>query len=457
MTTWYKQLPSIFYSELELAPFHGANLFLWNTNVAELFGVGAFDLTEVKSGIAMAYAGHQFGHLNMLGDGRAMLISELSNSENNLYDLHLKGSGPTLYSRRGDGWATRSSMVREFIVSECMHELCVPTSRSLFVYDTNQMVHRQQLERGGILGRISKSLIRVGTFEFANYMTSKEELKIFTDHTIHRLFPEILSLENPYLELLRVVRDRQIDLIVHWMRIGFIHGVMNTDNMSIVGETIDYGPCAFLNAYNENQVYSSIDREGRYAFGRQPAIAQWNLWAFAHTLLPLIHEQEQVALEMAKEVVAEFPILFDKAYYNMMCLKLGVKFNNENEEKKFVEETLTMLQERQLDYTVFFRELTHINKRHSNFFNEIGIHDWLLKWSEKRDNSAFSLQAMKRVNTNAIPRNAWVEKLVRHENPSEIQLALESFKRACHSETKAIEFEREFLHDTEAYQTFCGT
>ena len=155
MITWYKQLPSIFYSELELTPFHGANLFLWNTNVAEQFGAGAFDLSEVKTGIAMAYAGHQFGHFNLLGDGRAMLISELRNSENNVYDLHLKGSGPTLYSRRGDGWATRSSMVREFIVSECMHELGVPTSRSLFVYDTNQLVHRQQLERGGILGRIS--------------------------------------------------------------------------------------------------------------------------------------------------------------------------------------------------------------------------------------------------------------------------------------------------------------
>jgi len=455
MITWYKQLPSIFYSELELTPFHGANLFLWNTNVAEQLGVGAFDLSEAKTGIAMAYAGHQFGHFNLLGDGRALLIDELSNSENVLYDLHLKGSGPTPYSRRGDGWATRSSMVREFIVSECMHELGVPTSRSLFVYDTNQMVHRQQLERGGILGRISKSLIRVGTFEFANYMTSKEELKIFTDQTIQRLYPEIKSKENPYLELLRVVRDKQIELIVHWMRIGFIHGVMNTDNMSIVGETIDYGPCAFMNAYNENQVYSSIDHEGRYAFGRQPAIAQWNLWAFAHSLLPLIHEQELVALEMAREIISAFPDLFGHAYYKMMCAKLGLKFNGEDEKKSFVEETLAMLQAHSLDFTQFFRNRTH--QINSDLQTHEDMLNWHQRWSALKDDSTATLEGMRAANPNAIPRNAWVEKLVRNENPSEIQLALESFKRACHSETKAIEFEREFLHDTEAYQTFCGT
>ncbi len=455
MITWYKQLPSIFYSELELAPFHGANLFLWNTNVAEQLGVGAFDLSEVKSGIAMAYAGHQFGHLNVLGDGRAMLIDEMINSENVLYDLHLKGSGPTRYSRRGDGWATRSSMVREFIVSECMHELGVPTSRSLFVYDTNQMVQRLQLERGGILGRISKSMVRVGTFEFASYMTSKEELKIFTDQTIQRLYPEIKSKENPYLELLRVVRDKQIELIVHWMRIGFIHGVMNTDNMSIAGETIDYGPCAFMNAYNENQVYSSIDREGRYAFGRQPAIAQWNLWAFAHSLLPLIHEQELVALEMAREIISAFPDLFGHAYYKMMCAKLGLKFNGENEKKSFVEETLAMLHSHSLDFTQFFRNRTH--QINSDLQTHEDMLNWHQRWSALKDDSTAALEGMRAANPNAIPRNTLIEALVQRVDSSEIYEALEAFKRATHSVNEAIEFEKDYLHDAVSYQTFCGT
>jgi len=455
MTAWYKQLPSIFYSELELEPFPDAQLFLWNTNAAEQLGVGVFDLSEVKSGIAMAYAGHQFGHFNLLGDGRAMLIEEFRNKENEWYDLHLKGSGPTRYSRKGDGWATRSSMVREFIVSECMHELGVPTSRSLFVYDTNQMVQRQQLEPGGILGRISKSLIRVGTFEFAQYMTSIEDLKFFADHTIQRLYPKIQSVENPYLELLRVVRDRQIELIVHWLRIGFIHGVMNTDNMSIAGETIDYGPCAFLNTYHANQVYSSIDRDGRYAFGRQPAIAQWNLWSFAHSLLPLIHEQEQIALEMAREEIEAYPKLFGQAYYKMMYSKLGLKFDGDESKSIFVEDTLALLQRHKLDYTQFFRNRTH--HLNADLHTHTDIQHWHQRWCALKDDSEASLEAMKVANPNAIPRNAWVEALVRSVDSSKIYDALAAFKRATISVDDAIEFEKDYLHDPAAYQTFCGT
>jgi len=462
MIEWYKKLPQVFYSEVNSVPFRGSEIFLWNEDLGKQFAISACDLKQEHAGLAMAYAGHQFGHFNLLGDGRAMLLNEVKDKNKVLFDLHLKGSGPTPYSRRGDGLASRSAMVREFIVSECMHALGIQTSRSLFVIDTHETIVRQNIEQGGVLGRLSKSLIRVGTFEFARAVSSAAEFKIFADSTIERLYPELCSQENPYLELLRRVRDEQIALVVQWMRVGFIHGVMNTDNMSIAGETIDYGPCAFLNAYDENKVYSSIDRDGRYAFGRQPAIAQWNLWAFAHSLLPLIHEKEQVALEMAREVIAEFPDIFAQAYYTMMCSKLGMTYTGEEKKKVFVEETLSFLQSNEIDYTEFFRGLTH--NREFQFKPNIAakFEPWKMAWNALRlDNQWTHVQSEKIMlasNPNAIPRNAWVEEMIHvSRSAEEIQEALVSFKHALNSYEFALEFEKEYRTDRAEYQTFCGT
>ena len=297
--------PQIIYYNMSLAKELGLE-FLSEEKVAVAEYLSGNKIPEGATPISQAYAGHQFGHFTMLGDGRAVLLGEQINQNNQRYDIQLKGSGQTPYSRSGDGRATLSSMLREYIISESIHHLGIPTTRSLAVIQTGEKVYRETVNDGAVLTRIASSHIRVGTFEYVINSCSKEDLEIFIKYVIDRHYPEISDTDNPSLGLLKVVMHKQIDLIVHWIRVGFIHGVMNTDNMSIAGETMDYGPCAFMNTYNPKTVFSSIDINGRYAFGNQSTIAHWNLTVFASTLLPLISKNKEKAIQLANDILNKF-------------------------------------------------------------------------------------------------------------------------------------------------------
>ncbi|MFQ3575636.1 MAG: protein adenylyltransferase SelO family protein, partial [Cytophagales bacterium] len=336
--------------------------------------------------------------------------------ENQKVDVQLKGSGETPYSRRGDGKATLRSMLREYIVSEAMFGLNIPTTRSLAVVKTGDEVYREYIHEGAVLTRIAQSHIRVGTFEFATRNLNKEEFKTFADYVIERHFPELSGLENPYLELLKSVMFKQIDLIVEWMRVGFIHGVMNTDNMSIAGETIDYGPCAFMNAYHPETVFSSIDKQGRYSFGNQPGIAQWNIAVFAGSLLPLIDEDSEKALSAAQAVVNQFPAIFQNRWMKMMGKKMG--FNSMGEkEQKLVVEFLELLQECKADYTNSFLflmgfELTGIEALKSNERFLIWKEKWKNEVMDSKTGELMNGDDMKKSNPKIIPRNHLVENVL---------------------------------------------
>lgn len=274
--------------------------------------------------LAQAYAGHQFGHFNMLGDGRALLYGEQITPDGERFDIQLKGSGKTPYSRGGDGRAGLGPMLREYIISEAMHGLGIPTTRSLSVVTTGESIIRETLQQGAVMTRIATSHIRVGTFQFAATYGTYEDLQALADYTINRHYPALEEKENKYLLFLEEVTKRQASLIAKWQLVGFIHGVMNTDNMSISGETIDYGPCAFMDTYDMNTVFSSIDTQGRYAYGNQPGIGAWNLARLAESLLPLIHEDQEEAIRLAQEVLTAYPEYFQTNYLKGMRAKLGL-------------------------------------------------------------------------------------------------------------------------------------
>ena len=293
----------------------------------------------------------------MLGDGRAILLGEQITPQGERVDIQFKGPGRTPYSRGGDGRAGLGPMLREYMISEAMHALGIPTTRSLAVVTTGESVIRETEQPGAILTRVAASHLRVGTFQYAANMGTVEELRALADYTIERHYPEVKADDNRYLSLLREVIKRQADLIAKWQLVGFIHGVMNTDNMTISGETIDYGPCAFMDVYDPATVFSSIDREGRYAYGNQPYIGGWNLARFAETLLPLLYEDQEQAVELAQEAISEFNKLYHKNWFAGMRAKLGI-FNEEEQDESLIEDLLSMMQKNRADYTNTFRALT---------------------------------------------------------------------------------------------------
>jgi len=374
----YSSLPNCFYQETKPALVKNPKIIYFNENLAKKLNLDFLNnnislitnyfsgnkLPENSKPIAQAYAGHQFGHFTMLGDGRAILIGEQKDLNNNLYDIQLKGSGKTSYSRSGDGRATLSSMLREYIISESMHYLGIPTTRSLAVIDTGEKVYRESINNGGILTRIASSHIRVGTFEYGSHFCSFKDFKDFVNYVINRHYPKILDKESPYLELLKIIMEKQIDLIINWSRVGFIHGVMNTDNTSISGETIDYGPCAFINTYNPKTVFSSIDRHSRYAFGNQHKIIYWNLNIFAGTILPLISNDKNIAVQLVQETLNQFPLIYAKKWSKMMYAKIGIT-NPIEEDKVLIKELLTLMEFYKADYTNTFATLT-LNKQYKN-------------------------------------------------------------------------------------------
>ena len=332
----YLNLSKSMFSKINPTPVKTPKLILFNHNLSkeidlDFSKIDNKELALIFSGnqlpdgsesIAQAYAGHQFGHFTILGDGRALMIGEHIDKSNNRYDIQFKGSGKTPYSRNADGRAALGPMLREYIISESMHHLGVPTTRSLAVVETGEDVVRESILKGAILTRVASSHIRVGTFQYALISKNKSDLKTLFNYTINRHYPSIKRSHSTAVELLKIVLDKQINLICDWMRVGFIHGVMNTDNMTISGETIDYGPCAFMDKYDPETVFSSIDHQGRYAYYNQPRIAKWNLERFAESLLPLIDTDNRVAIKIAQGVLEEFPEKYKKRWLEMMKKKI---------------------------------------------------------------------------------------------------------------------------------------
>ena len=366
----YARLPSVFYAEQAPKRTAHARLVIFNHALADAMGldargVGSEHLAELLSGnvlpeqakpLAQAYAGHQFGHFTMLGDGRAILLGEHLCPDGRRMDIQFKGSGPTAFSRRGDGLAGLGPMLREYVISEAMHALGIPTTRSLAVVTTGEKVWRETVLDGAVLTRVASSHLRVGTFQYAAARQDPAALSALIDYALARHDPYLLDADNKALALLEAVIQRQVDLVVHWMRVGFIHGVMNTDNMTISGETIDYGPCAFMDQYDPKTVFSSIDHSGRYAYVNQPAMAQWNLARLAEALLPQIDQDADRAVEMAEAAIHAFKPLYLKAWGVMMGAKLGLTDTN-TDDQQLMDDLLEQMRQESLDYTSTFIEL----------------------------------------------------------------------------------------------------
>ncbi|MGQ4668672.1 protein adenylyltransferase SelO [Metabacillus halosaccharovorans] len=422
----YARLPKKLFSHQHPTPVKSPTLIKLNEALAETLGFNVQELKNEESlavfagnripegatPLAQAYAGHQFGHFNMLGDGRAVLLGEQKGPNHERFDIQLKGSGRTPYSRGGDGRAALGPMLREYIISEAMHGLGIPTTRSLAVVTTGESILRETELPGAILTRVAASHIRVGTFQYVAQWGKEEDLKELADYTIARHYSELMSDESRYLSFLKAVVRRQAELISKWQLVGFIHGVMNTDNMTISGETIDYGPCAFMDTYNPATVFSSIDVQGRYAYSNQPNLAGWNLARFAETLLPLLHEDIEEAVKIAQDVISEFPVLFDSYWLNGMRAKLGI-LNEEAEDHALVENLLNIMQKYNADYTNTFRALTLGITEETDLADKGDFKQWYAQWKERlgrqKESDKEALELMKRSNPSVIPRNHLVE------------------------------------------------
>jgi serine/tyrosine/threonine adenylyltransferase len=422
----YASLPSSFFASQKPDSVSEPKLVILNHPLAKTLGLNVEELqseenvtvfagNQVPEGalpLAQAYAGHQFGHFNMLGDGRAVLIGEQITPDGARYDIQLKGSGRTPFSRGGDGKATLGPMLREYIISEAMHALGIPTTRSLAVVTTGEFVIRETELPGAILTRVAASHIRFGTFQYAINWGTKEELQALADYTIKRHYQEIEVGENRYLALLQKVAENQAKLIAKWQLVGFIHGVMNTDNMTVSGETIDYGPCAFMDEYDPATVFSSIDRQGRYAYGNQPRIGGWNLARFAETLLPLLHDDQEQAVKIAQEAIASFTEVYNRYWLNGMRAKLGL-FNEEVEDESLIEGLLSIMKNNRADFTNTFRDLTYETTKDGALFGTTEFTEWHKLWEARRnrqeETKEESHQLMQNSNPTVIPRNHRVE------------------------------------------------
>ncbi|WP_421383578.1 protein adenylyltransferase SelO [Bacillus salacetis] len=472
----YARLPETFYAKQKPEPVDSPELAVLNIEAAEELGLdvevlkdasaifAGNELPEGAEPLAQAYAGHQFGHFNMLGDGRAVLLGEQITPKGERFDIQLKGAGRTPYSRGGDGRAALGPMLREYIISEAMDALGIPTTRSLAVVTTGEGIRRETALPGAILVRVAESHIRVGTFQYAANFAETEELKALADYTIERHYPELEDDENPYLSLLKEVIKRQAKLVSQWQMVGFIHGVMNTDNMTISGETIDYGPCAFMNAFDPSTVFSSIDRQGRYAFGNQPPIAGWNLARLAETLLPLLHEDEEKSLELAQEAISEFPKLFHAEWLAGMRAKLGL-FNAEPQDKELIDILLSKMHEHGADYTNTFAALTFDKPEETDLYDKPEFDRWYAIWKERlerqEETPEQAHELMKKTNPAVIPRNHRVEEAleaaVEEGDYSVMERLLDALLEPYAHSPEQAEYAKLPPDTDEPYQTFCGT
>ena len=474
----YTSLPKMFYSLLKPTPVLSPRQIIINNSLATSLGlnekalqsndtIAVFAGNKILEGaqpLAQAYAGHQFGHFTMLGDGRAILIGEQITPEGEMFDIQLKGSGRTPYSRGGDGRAALGPMLREYIISEAMYGLGIPTTRSLAVVTTGEEVMRQTVQTGAILTRVAASHIRVGTFQYASQWGSFDELKALADYTLQRHYLSISEHDNPYLVLLQEVIKRQAMLIAKWQLVGFIHGVMNTDNMTISGETIDYGPCAFMDTYDPATVFSSIDMHGRYAYGNQPTIAAWNLTRLAESLLPLIHKDEEQAVKLAQDAIEDFAEQYHYHWLEGMRAKLGM-FNKEDDDESLIVDLLSMMETYKSDYTNTFRALALGNPEDTVLFGNEEFNEWNERWkarlSRQREIESESKQLMKRNNPAVIPRNFRVEEALeaaeKQEDFSVMERLLEVLSEPYAYSDKQDEYSMPPELTSCKYRTFCGT
>ena len=471
----YSKLSNTFKEEVKPTPVHNPELVVLNDQLAkdlnlDFSKIEKKDLSQIFSGntlpkgsatIAQAYAGHQFGHFTMLGDGRAVLLGEHLVNNTTRFDIQFKGSGRTSFSRSGDGRAVLGPMLREYIISEAIHALKIPTTRSLAVVKTGEKIVREDLLPGAILTRVASSHIRVGTFQYIAAKQNIDDLNTLVEYTINRHYPEIQSSKNKALDLLNLVMERQCKLVVNWMRVGFIHGVMNTDNMAISGETIDYGPCAFMDHYNPKTVFSSIDQLGRYSFSNQPPITKWNLSRFAECLIPLIDKSEDKAIQLASEIIDNFQNIYEEKWLNMMRDKLGL-FEKSKDDKKLIDDLLTWMEKNKADYTNTFCYLMNVKIGNNSLYDDKEFINWSKNWKNRisiNDNSKEkSLELMKETNPIIIPRNHKVEEALKSANEDNLEVMnklLSKFDNP-YGEQKGIEdYQLPSLDDN--YQTFCGT
>ena len=471
----YSKLPDTFKEDIKPTPVHDPEIVILNDKLSkdlnlDFSKIDKGELSKIFSGnslpkgsttIAQAYAGHQFGHFTMLGDGRAVLLGEHLVNNTNRFDVQFKGSGRTSFSRSGDGRAVLGPMLREYIISEAIHALNIPTTRSLAVVKTGEKVVRENLLPGAILTRVASSHIRVGTFQYIAAKKNIDDLITLVDYTIQRHYPEIKSSKNKALDLLNLVMERQCKLVVNWMRVGFIHGVMNTDNMAISGETIDYGPCAFMDFYNPKTVFSSIDRLGRYSFSNQPPITKWNLARLAECLIPLIDKSEDTAIKIATETIDNFQNIYENKWLNMMRDKLGL-FGNDKNDLKLINDLLNWMESNQADYTNTFCHLMNINSSNDSKYKDINFINWFKQWESRVliNNGSIekSINLMKKNNPTVIPRNHKVEEALEAANNNDMGLTtkLLSILNKPYDNQNDIENYLSPSSNSE-YQTFCGT
>ena len=471
----YSKLSKTFKEDIKPTPVHEPELVILNEELAKnlnlnFSGVDKKKLAEIFSGnslpdgtnsIAQAYAGHQFGQFTMLGDGRAVLLGEHLINKKQRIDIQFKGSGRTSFSRGGDGRAALGPMLREYIISEAINALNIPTTRSLAVVKTGEKVVRENLLNGAILTRVASSHIRVGTFQYIAATQNVEDLNTLVDYTIDRHYPEIKSSKNKALDLLSLVMERQCQLVVNWMRVGFIHGVMNTDNMAISGETIDYGPCAFMDQYDPKTVFSSIDKFGRYAFSNQPPITKWNLARFAECLIPLIDKDEETAVKIATELIDNFQNIYEEKWLNMMRDKLGL-FGNDKNDQTLINKLLDWMKNNNADYTNTFCHLMGV-KLDDEIYKNDDFKDWYNEWQKRlklNHSSDKHLELMKKNNPLVIPRNHKVEEALTDADKGNLETMNKFLKvliKPYSVQENIIEFQKPAPISDEKYQTFCGT
>ena len=473
----YSKLPEAFISNTSPTPVKAPELIILNDGLVKKLGLNFLsmnkkELSELFSGnslpkdsktISQAYAGHQFGHFTMLGDGRAVLMGEHVTKDNERFDIQFKGSGITPFSRNGDGRAALGPMLREYIVGEAMHALNIPTTRSLAVVKTGEDVVRENILPGAILTRVASSHLRVGTFQYIAARQNVDELKTLVDYTLDRHYPNIKKSKNQAIDLLKVLMEKQIDLVINWMRVGFIHGVMNTDNMTISGETIDYGPCAFMDTYDPQTVFSSIDQFGRYAYFNQPSITKWNLARFAECLVPLVNEDKDKAIEIVTEEINTFEKIYEIKWLNMMRDKLGL-FGEDPKDQVLILDLLTWMHQNKTDYTNTFCYLMNKKIQDKKTFSNENFMVWKKRWEERlklnNNTPEKCLKLMKSVNPLVIPRNHKVEEALEFANNNDLSLVKKLIKileKPYETQKEVDEYQSTAPKSDQKYQTFCGT
>lgn len=469
----YEKLPPTFFKKVNLNPASNPSFVYLNEGLAEELGLDAEQLREHglpifagsafpegASQISQAYMGHQFGHLAMLGDGRAVLVGEILSPKGARFDVQLKGSGRTPFSRGGDGLATHYYMLKEYLFSESLHALGIPSSRSLAIVQTGDPVYREEIEKGAVLTRVASSHIRVGTFQYALYSGDFHFLKALANYTIRRHYPELVNEKEKYLKFFDRVLRTQTKTVAKWMSTGFVHGVMNTDNTSISGETFDYGPCAFIDTYDLDAVYSSIDRGGRYRYGKQPEILLWNLTRFGETLLPLIDDDKNIAYDKVMGVLQHFGLYFEEAYYKEMTEKLGL-FSLQPGDTAIVGKLLHFMQSHALDYTNTFVDIRR-GDLEKEIYQDPTFQEWKALWDKRRTAQTQPKEEIDALlqakNPIVVARNYWVGQALADADNGDYAL-FDRFLKELQSPYTDNPEKKPFTETPEnfQYRTYCGT